>query len=196
VVAADYAELLARDLATDVQGAAAILRWTGSWFEAEVGVDARHAETASSALLRRSRERLFRYRRIGHDLQVASAALVPLAVTLSVCVAQSALRAAVRAELLERLGPGRRRDGGAAFFHPDSLRYGEGVSVSSLVGIAAAVPGVVSVAVTRLERLGEGPNQEIENGVLPIGPLEIARLDNDASFPENGVLTLDIKGGR
>lgn len=196
VVAADYAELVARDLATSVQGAAAILRWTGSWFEAQVGVDARHTETASKALLRRSLERLFRYRRIGHDLQVTSARLVSIAVTLVVCVARGVSNAAVRAELLERLGSGCKRDGAPAFFNPDSLQYGDGVSVSALVAVAASVPGVVSVAVTQLERFGEGPNQEIENGYLPIGATEIARLDNDASCPENGVLTLDIRGGR
>jgi len=31
---------------------------------------------------------------------------------------------------------------------------------------------------------------------LPLGPLEIARLDNNPSFPENGKLTLDMRGGR
>lgn len=33
-------------------------------------------------------------------------------------------------------------------------------------------------------------------GVLNLGPFEIARLDNDPSFPENGRLTLDVRGGR
>ena len=30
----------------------------------------------------------------------------------------------------------------------------------------------------------ESPNNEIENGLLPLGPLEIARLDNDPVFPK------------
>jgi hypothetical protein len=52
------------------------------------------------------------------------------------------------------------------------------------------------VVVTKLERRFLGPNQEIANGVLPLGHFEIARLDNDPSFPENGILTLIMRGGR
>ena len=47
-----------------------------------------------------------------------------------------------------------------------------------------------------LERFFAGPNQEIENGLLPLGPFEVGRLDNDPSFPENGRFTLDMRGGR
>ena len=50
-------------------------------------------------------------------------------------------------------------------------------------------------AYTRFRRYGEAANGEIENGFLPLGPFEIARLDNDPSFPENGVLKLDLRGG-
>jgi len=64
------------------------------------------------------------------------------------------------------------------------------------VSVVQAVGGVESVRVTRLERLYEGPNHEIEAGVLPLGPLEVARLDNDPGFPEHGVLTLHVEGGR
>jgi hypothetical protein len=58
------------------------------------------------------------------------------------------------------------------------------------------VPGIESVSVTKLERLFEGSNHEIENGVLSLGPWEIARLDNDPSFPENGQFQLEMRGGR
>jgi hypothetical protein len=65
-----------------------------------------------------------------------------------------------------------------------------------LVAAAMAVPGVQNVVVTRLERLYAGPNGELEAGFLPLGPLEVARLDNDPSFPERGRLELDMRGGR
>jgi hypothetical protein len=58
------------------------------------------------------------------------------------------------------------------------------------------VQGVESVRVTKLNRLFERPNSELESGVLPLGPLEIARLDNDPSFPEQGIFTLILCGGR
>jgi hypothetical protein len=59
-----------------------------------------------------------------------------------------------------------------------------------------AVAGVESVTAERFERLFEGPAGEKAHGVLPIGPLEVARLDNDPSLPENGRLDLDLRGGR
>jgi hypothetical protein len=33
-------------------------------------------------------------------------------------------------------------------------------------------------------------------GEFPIGPFEIARMDNDPNYPEHGVLELDIHGGK
>jgi hypothetical protein len=36
----------------------------------------------------------------------------------------------------------------------------------------------------------------LENGILSLGPLEVARLDNDPSFPEHGIFTLILCGGR
>jgi hypothetical protein len=31
---------------------------------------------------------------------------------------------------------------------------------------------------------------------MPLGRLEIARLDNDPNFPEHGLLRLDLRGGK
>jgi hypothetical protein len=37
---------------------------------------------------------------------------------------------------------------------------------------------------------------EIESGVLLLGQMEVAQLDSDPDFPENGLLTLKVFGGR
>jgi hypothetical protein len=63
------------------------------------------------------------------------------------------------------------------------------------VAAAQGVAGVERVTVAKFERLYEEPNQEIETGVLALGPLEIARLDNDPNAPENGRLDFVMKGG-
>jgi hypothetical protein len=55
---------------------------------------------------------------------------------------------------------------------------------------------VASVIVTRFERLMEGPDGEVADGVLKLHPLEVARLDNDPGLPENGNLTLIMRDGR
>jgi hypothetical protein len=117
---------------------------------------------------------------------------------MTVCVLPHYLRGHVEAALLDVFSNRVLPDGRRGFFHPDNLTFGEGIYLSKLVAAAQAVPGVesVSVKVTKLQRLFEGPNHEIENGILPLGPLEVARLDNDASFPEKGKFVLVMGGGR
>ncbi|MEA2174927.1 MAG: hypothetical protein QOD00_2519, partial [Blastocatellia bacterium] len=39
-------------------------------------------------------------------------------------------------------------------------------------------------------------NREVEKGLLALGPLEVARLDNDPNFPERGKLNLKMRGGK
>jgi len=46
------------------------------------------------------------------------------------------------------------------------------------------------------QRLGLAGSSAIDSGVLTIGRLEIARLDNDPNFAERGVLRLTMEGGR
>jgi hypothetical protein len=196
ITADDYRALVERDFADRVQHAAATLRWNGSRYEALVAVDEIGKEEADPTLLAAITERLYRYRRIGHDVHVQSARLVALLIEMKVCVHPHYLRGHVEAELLDVFSNRVSADGRKGFFHPDNLSFGEGIYLSRLIAAAQAIEGVVSVEVTRLERLGEGPNQEIESGVLPLGPLEIAQLDNDASLPENGTFNLKIGGGR
>ncbi len=133
---------------------------------------------------------------MGHDLHVEAAHTVPLAITLEVCVLPGALRGHVKAALLDVFSSRVLPTGRQGFFHPDQLTFGDGVYLSRLVAAAQAVPGVESVRVTQLERQFEGPNRELEYGLLPLGPDEIAQVANDPDFPEHGQLTLVLKGGR
>ena len=194
VSAEDYASIAERD--PRVQRAAASLRWTGSRYEVQVAIDPLGSAEASPQLLQDIASYLYRYCRIGHDLRVLPAHYVALDIALTVCVLPHYLRGNVEAALLDvfsnRLLPTGRR----GFFHPDNLTFGDDIYLSQLVAAAQAVPGVENVEVTKLQRLFEMPNQEIQNGVLPLSPLEVARLDNDPSFPEHGKLVLDMRGGR
>src|SRR5262249_1065726 len=133
-------------------------------------------------------------KRIGHDVEVVSAALVPLRLTVRVCILPHYQPAHVKQALLEIFGSGLRPNGEKGFFHPDRLAFGEPRRLSTIVPLPQPVARVASVEVREFQRLFSPPNHEIENGVLPLGPLEIAQLNNDPSFPENGVLTIEIGG--
>ena len=196
VTPADYAAIVMRDFAATVQRAAATLRWTGGGPEVLVAVDPLASRQGDDDLLGEIGRHLERFRRIGHDVRVAWAHQVALDVALTVCVLPSYLRGHVKAAVLDVLSARTLPDGRRGFFHPDSLTFGEGIYLSKLVAAVQGIAGVESVRVDRLERLYEGPNGEIDAGVLPLGPLEVARLDSDPSFPEHGLLTLKMGGGR
>lgn len=187
VTADDYARI-AGDLPR-VQRAAAALRWTGAWYEATVGIDALGAEDPSPDLLMAERDRLHRFRRIGHDVVVRPAELVSLSLGLCVRVDPAYVNDEVRRSVTACLD---------AFFAPDRFTFGTPVRTSSILAAVAAVPGVAGAVVTRLARQF-GPDdggRALAEGQLELGPLEVARLDNDAARPDHGILTQLIGGGR
>ncbi|WP_328680992.1 putative baseplate assembly protein [Streptomyces sp. NBC_00322] len=196
VTAEDYAALASK--LPGVQRAAAEIRWTGSVQEAHVAVDALGNGDASPELLDSVAYALESYRRIGHDLVVGPARSVPLDIALAVCAAPGHQHGQILAELYRLLGNRPLTGGRLGFFDPDALTFGEPVRLSRLVAAAAAVQGVESVRVTRLRRLfHEDPLDDtaLEAGVLRLGPLEIARCDNDPDRPELGRLSIELGGG-
>jgi hypothetical protein len=196
ITAADYAAIVMRDFAAQVQRATAKLRWNGSWYEVLLAIDPLGGGPANPDLLQALTGHLYRYRRTGHDLVVREARYVPLDLSLRVCVRHGYLRGHVKAAVKQLFSNRRLPNGRFGFFHPDNLTFGGDVHLSRIVAAAQTVQGVDSVSVVRMERLFEGPNLEIERGILPLGPLEIARLDNDPSLPEIGRLELVMEGGR
>lgn len=196
VVADDYAALAARDFAAHLQGADAELVWTGSWYEAYVGLDPLGSESVPPGLLADVQRRLERYRRIGHGLRVAPARYVPLDIAVSVCVDPTHQRGHVLQALQDAFAAGCRADGRPGFFDPDNMRFRSNVDVSEIVTVVQQVEGVVWAAVTKLERTGEGSAGEVDAGTLAVSPLEIPRVDSRFGFPEYGSITFDLAGGR
>lgn len=203
ITAEDYAELAADN--PKLQRAAARLRWMGSWYEAHVAVDPLCTETAGKALLETIAGELYPYHRMGHDLAVVTARYVPVELMMEVCVLPTHARGTVKAELLKVFGNHRLADGTLGFFHPDNLSFGDGVHVSRLIAAAKGVEGVDAVRLLKLRRLDDIPPSNLvhagasvsvpASGVLSMASMEIAQLDNDPSFPENGRLELILRGG-
>ncbi len=194
VTESDYAAIATRR--PDVGHAAARIRWTGSWYTAVVTVDRPGGEPVDGTFRKRLIDWLDLHRMAGVDLDLGRTVEVPLDIVIEVCVRSDQIAANVERAVLEALSPRTHPDGSLGFFHPDRWTFGQPVYLSQLYGAVMRVDGIEWVDAHRFQRLGRAANREIENGVLPIGPLEIARLDNDPNFEERGQLVLQVRGGR
>jgi hypothetical protein len=85
---------------------------------------------------------------------------------------------------------------GTAFFGAGRFHFNQAVYLSDLYQAVSCIEGVNSVAVTRLKRLGDRYPDNEAQGFIPVGSLEVARCDNDAAHPENGVLFVRTFGGK
>lgn len=199
VTEADYARVAERH--PEVQRAAATFRWTGSWITVFLTVDRIGGRPVDAAFESELRRHMESFRMAGHDLEIDAPRFAPLDLALHVCVAAGHFRSHVKTALLERLGRGVLTGPGfqgktRGFFHPDEWTFGQPVWLSRLYAAAAEVEGVESVRVLRFQRLDRPAAREIDDGILRLGRLEIARLDNDPNFQENGRLELELRGGR
>ena len=190
---------------TRLQGAKAALRWTGSWYTVLVALDPQDTETTDSELTEEVTLYLEPFRRMGYDLLVSPANYVPIKLSMTICVLPNYQRAHVEAAVLNTLSNRALPDGTLGFFHPDNLTFGGGIYVSRLLAIVQSIPGVQNAMVTELERFeiseaasgADTPSDELPiNSALLMGPFEIAQLDNDPNYPEDGLLVLDVRGGR
>jgi predicted phage baseplate assembly protein len=202
ITAEDYATLAAA--VPGVQRAVARLRWTGSWYESLVGIDALGSGEPPAALLESVAVRLRRARRVGHDLRVTAAQQVPLELALEICVAPEFQRGHVLHAVRAALGSRELPDGQRGMFHPDELTFGTVIAVSTIIARVRAIPGVETARVTALRRLFGPPVPPPPAGkapppppaVLRLGPLEVAVLDDDPAAPHRGRLKLELRGGR
>jgi predicted phage baseplate assembly protein len=204
VVESDYAE--AAKKLSDVAGAVASFRWTGSWYTVFVGIDPLDPQDLITepggrtrlvpAFATRVRNFLTRYKLAGYDLEIRSAEYVPLELAFELCVKPDYFRADVAEAVRQALSSAVNADGTLGFFHPDKFTFAQSVYLSAIYAAIEAVQGVESAFVTLFRRFGKTDNGELESGVLPIGPWEIARLDNDPAFQENGVVRITAGGGK
>jgi predicted phage baseplate assembly protein len=194
VTMADYDAMTEVD--PQVDRAAASLRWTGSWYTVFIAVEPLGGGMLAPDLRAKLRRELERYRLAGQDIELDSPQYVSLDLELSVCVDPGYFQSDVEAALLQILGNKRLPDGRTGIFYPDNFSFGQTVYLSPVYAAARSVAGVISVAATRFEPQGIATNQFLDAGAMPLGPLQVARLDNDRNFPDHGQLTLVMEGGR
>jgi hypothetical protein len=194
VTAADYQTMAMRH--PDVQQAAATLRWTGSWYTAFLAVRRRGGQPVDAAFKAEMLTFMERFRLAGYDLEIGAPRFVPLDIRLTVHVAANHFQSTVRQALREVFSNVDLPHGRRGFFHPEHLAFGQSVYLSQIVVEAVRVPGVDWVEVERFQRWGCPDRGERQAGELTIGPLEIARIENDPAVPEHGIIVFSMAGGR
>jgi len=179
-----------------VARAAASLRWTGSWYTALVAVEPTGGGNLSKSLARILQGNLERYRMAGQDLELGSPQYVSLEIELHVCVDPSYFSSDVEQALLQVLSNQPLTDGQKGVFYPDNFTFGQTVYLSPVYAAARSVAGVTSVVATTFQPQGVSTSQFLQSGEMPLGPMQVARLNNSRNFPDQGVLTLKMCGGK
>jgi hypothetical protein len=189
----DYAEVAMRH--PEVQRAVATLRWTGSWHTVYIAVDRKGGREVDNKFVGDLKDFLERYRLAGQDIEIEGPQFVPLDILIKVCVKPGYQRISIKQTLLEEFSNANLAEGRLGFFHPDNFSFGQPVYLSRIIAEAMRVPGVLWVQTERFQRWGGPSRGEIDDGLIRIERLEIARLDNDPSYPENGKIDFVMTGG-
>lgn len=188
-----------------VAAAKATFVWTGSWHTVYVAIHPSDPALldrmpGGGALLKpgfakRITAVLNRYRLAGYDLVVQAAVYVPIELEIQLCIERGHFRADVLEAATEALSNRRLSGGRTGFFHPLNFRFGSAVYSSRIYALLQFIDGVESARILVMKRYWDAPNGELERGLVPMGPGEVARLDNDRSQAEFGVLRLSAVGG-
>lgn len=194
VTMADYEAVAETN--SQVDQAVASLRWTGSWYSVFIAVEPKAGGNLTSTLQKSLKQTIERYRLAGQDLKLQSPQYVSLQIELEVCVDPSYFQSDVELSLLQVLGNRILPNGKKGLFYPDNFTFGQTVYLSPVYAAARSVPGAVSVTATQFQPQGINSTQYLAAGQIKLGSLQVARLDNDPSFPDHGQLTLVMQGGK
>ncbi|MBN1428154.1 MAG: putative baseplate assembly protein [Anaerolineae bacterium] len=200
VTPADYAAVTKRH--REVEKAAATLRWTGSWYTVFITADRKGGYPVDAPFEEELDAFVERFRLAGQDIKIDAPQFVPLEIVFTVCVKPGYYCSQVKEELLKLFSSTDLPNGRRGFFHPDNFTFGQPVYLSKMIALAMDVPGVRWVDAedalgtpNRFRRWGQPAQDEFAAGMIRMARLEIARLDNDPSFPENGQIDFIMKGG-
>ena len=195
VTMADYERVT--EMNAQVQNAVATLRWTGSWYTVFITAERKGEGLLSTTLRRQLKRNINRYRLAGQDIELEPPQYVSLQIDLTICVDPDYFSADVEGALMRVLGCGVLPDGTKGVFYPGNFTFGQTVYLSPIYAAARKVPGVQSVTATRFQAQGSPPTPiYLSKGEMPLGPFQIARLENDRSLPDHGQLTLTMQGGK
>jgi hypothetical protein len=177
----------------EITQAVATFRWTGSWHTVFVTVERAGGLEVDGQFAACVESFLDAYRMAGHDVIVQGPAYVPLELDMTVVVDGAHFASNVEQSLRAIFTNGTQPGGQPGMFAPSNFRFGQTVYTSPFLAAAQAIDGVEYVESTWFGRWGEtAPTTD----QLPLGRLELPRLDNDPSLPDRGVFVLTMCGGK
>ncbi len=194
ITLADYQSVAAAN--PKVDHAVASLRWTGSWYSVFLAVEPQGGGNLTPTLKQALKTKVESFRLAGQDLELESPQYVSLQITLQVTVDPQSFRADVQQRLQQVLGNGVLPDGRKGLFHADNFTFGQTVYLSPVYAAARSVAGVVKVVATQFQTQGLSTTRYLASGEIKLGTLQVARLEDDPSFPNHGQLTLIMQGGK
>ncbi|MFZ0746885.1 MAG: putative baseplate assembly protein [Terracidiphilus sp.] len=194
VTMTDYVNIAEQN--PQVEDAAAALRWTGSWYTVFITAEPQGAGGLSKTLRRGLTQYVNQYRLAGQDILIEPPQYVSLSIALTICVDSDYFQRDVQQMLMQVLGSGTLPDGQPALFAGENFKLGQTVYLSPIYAAARAVAGVQTVTATVFEPQGQNTKVYLQQGFIPMGPFQVAHMDNDPSLPGNGRLRLTMQGGR
>jgi hypothetical protein len=178
-----------------VKRAGTVFRWTGSWLTTFTTPE----PVASEQIKINDRialiDLLNRYRMAGTESYVPDPNYVSVDLIIELCAVPDAFAAQVKQAVLAALsptGPG----AAGAFFAFSRFVFGQPLQRSSLEAALQAVPGVAGVTCIEYRLRNRTQGFAEMGGLVTVGASEIIRCDNDPSRPNNGALTVNVRGGR
>jgi hypothetical protein len=183
-----------------VEQAVASLRWTGSWYTVFIAAEPQTTGQTSgkqtggqltTAQIKSVTSTVNALRLAGEDLQLDGPQYVSLQIILEVCVDPDYFMRDVETALSTVLGS---QQGG--FFYAGNFTFGQSVYLSPIYAAARSVPGVNAVTATTFQMQGVTDTSYLQSGEIELGPLQIARLENNPSFPSHGQLSFVMEGGK
>lgn len=187
----------------EVERALATVRWTGSWSRLVLAVERTGGQPVDDAFRAQLAAFLEGPRLAGWELTVEPLRFVGLEIALTAFLTPGAVAGEVEQRLAEAFSNQELPGGGKGFFHPDNLGAGQPVYLSRIIDTAMQVPGVEALDVdstppkpNRFRRFGEPSRGELANGQIRLSGLEIPRVDNDPTAPENGTIRFFLEAGR
>lgn len=146
----------------------------------------------SDEMLRRwaqVRRRLEEIRLLGFDVEAIPPVWIPLDLDLDVDAASYAQPDLLRDAVVAAIG------GNGGLLDPDRTGLGGDVQLASLYQAVLAVEGVTAVRVKRFRRLAPRAPEQLSEGVIPIGPEEVATIAGGLRPGSKGLLTVTVCGG-